>query len=250
MLLALACAAAFLAGLVDAVAGGGGLIQLPALFVLFPDAAVPSMLGTNKVASIAGTAAALAKYARAVPLPWHTAGPAAAAAFVGSFGGARLATMVPTGWMRPVVLGLLVPVLLYTLTNKGFGEKAREARFRGTLPAALLGAGLGLYDGFVGPGTGSFLLFAFVAWLGMDFLGASASAKLVNVATNLAAIVAFSIGGHIRWDLALPMAVCNVAGSQIGTRLALKRGAPFVRKLFLVVVTALLVRMTWEVARG
>lgn len=250
MLLALACAAAFLAGLVDAVAGGGGLIQVPALFVLFPDAPVPALLGTNKVASISGTAAALSKYARAVPIPWRTAGPAAGAAFVGSFGGARLATVVPTDWMKPVVLGLLVLVLLYTLANKGFGEKAREARLHGALPAVAIGAVLGLYDGFFGPGTGSFLLFAFVAWLGMDFLGASASAKLVNVATNLAAIVAFSIGGHIRWELALPMAVCNVAGSQIGTRLALAKGAPFVRRLFLFVVTALLVRMTWEVAGG
>lgn len=245
MLVALACIASFAAGLVDAVAGGGGLIQLPALMVLFPDSPVPTLLGTNKAASIAGTAVALRNYARAVPLPWHLAGPAAAAAFVGSFTGARLASRLPSEWMRPIVFVLLVIVAVYTFVRKDLGS-ARVAR-GGVLVAVVMGAGLGLYDGFFGPGTGSFLLFGFVALLGLDFLGASASAKLVNVATNFAALLAFAAGGHIRLDLAIPMACFNVAGSQVGSRLALARGAPFVRKLFLVVVTVLLVRIGWEI---
>ncbi|MFZ5480724.1 MAG: sulfite exporter TauE/SafE family protein [Myxococcota bacterium] len=248
MLVLLACAAAFLAGFVDAVAGGGGLVQLPALLVLYPEAAVPTMLGTNKVASVAGTAAALWKYAGSVAIPWRAAGPAAVAAFVGSFGGARLATQLPTEWLRPVVVVLLAAVLAYTLAKKDFGQPA--APRIGPAGAAAMGAGLGIYDGFFGPGTGSFLLFGFVALCGLDFLGASASAKLVNVATNLAAIVAFAAAGVIRWELALPMAVCNVAGSQIGTRLALAKGAGFVRSVFVVVVTGMLMKLGWGLIHG
>lgn len=249
MLLVLACFAAFLAGLIDAVAGGGGLIQLPALLVLFPEVAVPTLLGTNKAASIAGTGAALLRYARAVPIPWSLAGPAAAAAFVGSFCGARLAVLLPSAWMRPVVIVLLAAVAIYTFIRKDLGSSS--ALPKGGLPAViLLGAALGLYDGFFGPGTGSFLLFAFVALLGLDFLRASASAKLINVATNLAALIAFSWAGQVRWELALPMALFNVAGSQVGTRLALARGAGFVRRLFLCVVTGLLLKLGWDLVRG
>ncbi len=248
MLIALACVAAFVAGLVDAVAGGGGLIQLPALLVLFPDAPVPALLGTNKVASISGTAAALLRYARnRVPIPWRAVGPAAVAAFVGSFAGARLATHLPAELMRPVVVVLLAGVAAFTFLRKDFGALARDPH-PASLPAAILmGAVLGAYDGFFGPGTGTFLLFGFIALLGLDFLGASASSKVVNVATNLAAILAFAWAGHIWWETALPMAACNIAGSQVGSRLALVRGAPFVRRLFLGVVLLLLGRMTWEV---
>lgn len=246
-LFALACVAAFVAGLVDAIAGGGGLIQLPALLVLFPGAAVPTLLGTNKVASFAGTFAALIRYVRSgVAVPWRHVGPAAAAAFAGSFTGARLATHLPSEWMRPIVVVLLAGVLVFTATNPNFGAVIRAPRARSTLAAVALGAGLGLYDGFFGPGTGSFLLFGFVALLGLDFLGASASSKVVNVATNLAAILAFSWAGQIRWELALPMALCNMAGSRVGSHLALANGVGFVRKLFLGVVTVLLARMTWE----
>ena len=245
----LACAAAFVAGLVDAVAGGGGLIQLPALLVLFPTAAVPTLLGTNKVASFSGTFAALVRYARnGVAIPWTYVGPAAFAAFAGSFTGARLATHLPSAWMRPIVVVLLAGVAAFTFLNKDFGATVRAPRARSVLAAVALGGGLGFYDGFFGPGTGSFLLFGFVALLGLDFLGASASAKLVNVATNLAAILAFAWAGQVRWELALPMAVCNVAGSQVGSRLAIAKGAPFVRRLFLGVVLVLLGRMTWELA--
>lgn len=246
-LAALACLAAFLAGFVDAVAGGGGLIQLPALLVLFPGEPVPLLLGTNKVSSIAGTAAALLRYVRhRVPIPWGEVGPAAAAAFAGSFAGARLAAELPGAWMRPVVVVLLAGVAAFTFLNKGFGVDGRAPVSRPLLAAVLLGGALGVYDGFFGPGTGSFLLFGFIALLGLDFLGASASAKVVNVATNLAAILAFAWSGHIWWGLALPMAACNMAGSRFGSQLAIAKGAPFVRRLFLTVVLALLGRMAWE----
>jgi uncharacterized membrane protein YfcA len=245
MVVVLACVAAFVAGFVDAVAGGGGLVQLPALFVLFPDVPVPDLLGTNKVSSIAGTGAALARYAGSVRIDAARVAPAAAAAFVGSYLGARLATVLPSEWMRPLAVVLLVAVAVYTFAKRDLGA-ASGGPPRGAFVAVAIGAGCGLYDGFFGPGTGSFLLFAFVALLGMDFLAASAAAKVVNVATNVAAILAFASAGHVRWELALPMAACNVAGARIGAHLAITRGAGFVRGVFLVVVSALLARLTWD----
>jgi uncharacterized membrane protein YfcA len=244
-----ACSAAFLAGLVDAVAGGGGLIQLPALLVLWPKTDVPVLLGTNKVASVAGTSLALLRYVRhGVAIPWPRVGPAAVAAFAGSFAGARLAALLPSTWMRPLVVVLLAGVLAFTLARKDFGASAAH-RSAPLWAAVLLGAGLGAYDGFFGPGTGSFLLFAFIGMLGLDFLGASASSKVVNVATNAAAILAFATAGQVRWGLAVPMAACNMLGSRIGSHLALTRGAPFVRKLFLVVVSGLLLKLTVDALR-
>jgi uncharacterized membrane protein YfcA len=246
MTLLLACSAAFLAGFVDAVAGGGGLIQLPALLAAYPEAPVPELLGTNKVASFAGTSSALWRYARAVAVPWRAAGPAAATALVGSYTGARLAGYMPSAWMRPVVIVLLAAVAVYTMRRKDLGDAPTEPRIAGWAGGALIGGALGLYDGFFGPGTGTFLLVAFVTLQGLDFLSANAGAKLVNVATNLAAIAAFASAGQVRWELALPMAACNVAGAQLGSRLALRSGAPFVRRVLLVVVTALLVKLTWD----
>jgi uncharacterized membrane protein YfcA len=243
---ALACVAAFAAGLVDAVAGGGGLVQLPALLVLFPDAPVPLLLGTNKVASVAGTAAALARYLRhGVRIPWRSVAPAAGLAGLGAVAGARLATRLPAGWMRPLVLVLLLAVGTWTLARRDAGRSSPDTPPR-PWAAAALGLGLGLYDGFFGPGTGTFLLFGVVALLGLDFLAASASAKVVNVATNVAAIGAFVLVGQVRWDLAVAMAACNLAGSRVGSGLALAHGAPLVRRMFLAVVAALVVRLSWD----
>jgi uncharacterized membrane protein YfcA len=247
--LLLACAAALLAGFVDSVAGGGGLIQLPALLLLYPSVPHEDLFGTNKVASLCGTATSLARYAQSVPVPWRAVAPSALAAFAASFAGANLASRMPLTWMRPLVVVLLLAVLVWTLLAPTRGLAPREQ----AAPAwagAVLGLGLGFYDGFFGPGTGSFLLFAFVAWLGMDFLSASAGAKAVNVATNVAALSAFALGGHVRWELAWPMALCNVLGAQLGTKLALDRGAGFVRRAFVAVVTLLLARLGWTAWQG
>ena len=250
MELLLACCAAFVAGFVDAVAGGGGLIQLPALLAVYPDTAVPTLLGTNKVASFAGTSSALWRYARSVTLPWRTAGPASGAALVGAFTGARLAIHLPNAWMRPVVIVLLAAVAVYTARRKDLGAAPENPRVTGWIGGTIIGGTLGLYDGFFGPGTGTFLLVAFVALAGLDFLSANAGAKLVNVATNLAAIVAFASAGQVRWEIALPMAACNVAGAQMRARLALRSGTAFVRRVLLVVVGALLVKLCWDVLRA
>jgi uncharacterized membrane protein YfcA len=239
--------AAFFAGMVDAVVGGGGLIQIPVLLSQFSQTAIPTLFGTNKVSSIAGTGASLWRYARAVCIPWAVVLPATLAALVGAWLGAAVVAWLPREAMRPLVLVLMLAVAIYTFRRKDFGHSAsRELvpadRWRG----ALLGLTIGFYDGFFGPGTGSFLIFGFVRLFGMDFLKASASAKVINAATNLSAIAFFASHGPILWTVGLIMAACNLAGAQVGTLLALKRGAGFVRQAFLVVVAILIVKLAWD----
>jgi hypothetical protein len=249
---ALLGAFAALAGLVDAVVGGGGLIQIPALFLLLPagDAAVvAAVLGTNKFSSFCGTSIALIQYARRIRLNWGSLLPAAVSALVFSFLGARVVTLLQPEFLRPLVLLLLVAVAGYTFLRKDLGSRhtpAFTAR-RERLLGVLAGAAIGFYDGFFGPGTGSFLIFVFVGWFGFDFLTASASAKVINCATNLSAIAYFAATDHVLWRFALPMAVCNVLGSMAGSRLALRKGNRFVRWFFLVIVSAMIGRFGWEV---
>lgn len=251
LLLLVLCGFAFLAGLVDAVVGGGGLIQLPALFVMLPHAAIPAVLGTNKLASLAGTSAAVRRYAAHVELPWHTLLPAAGVAFVCSFLGARLVALVAPELLRPLILVLLVGVAGYTVWKKDFGSvhAPRLGANRQRWLGVALAAAIGFYDGFFGPGTGSFLIFAFVGLFGFGFLAASASAKVVNLATNLSAVLYFVLTRNVMYELALPMAACNVAGSLLGTRLALRRGTAFIRLLFLAVVSLLILRFGYDLLR-
>ena len=199
--LALLCAAAFLAGGVDAVVGGGGLVQLPALFVLLPDARAVALLGTNKLSSVFGTATAAVTYSRLAVVDWRTALPAAAAAFVLSAAGARTADLVDEEALRLLVLVLCVAVAVWTLLRPRVGEseRLRWGRAAQTALAAALGAALGFYDGVFGPGTGSFLVIGLVGLLGFSFLHASATAKVVNTATNLAALAYFGLTGAVLW---------------------------------------------------
>ena len=240
--------AALFAGFVDAIVGGGGLILVPALFAVFPNAHPATLFGVNKGASIWGTAVATAQYARRVNLRWASLLPAALAGFAGSLTGAWLVTLISGGFLRKVLPFVLLAVLAYTLVKKDLG-KHHAPRFEGraeTLVACSLGLVLGFYDGFFGPGTGSFLVFLFVRWLGYDFLHASASAKLINTATNLAALALFAYKDHVWWHFALTMAVANVVGSLAGTRLALKHGSGFVRWVFIAVVSALILKTGFD----
>lgn len=241
-------AASLLAGFVDSIVGGGGLILVPALFATFPTAAPATLFGTNKSASVWGTAWATVQYSRRVQLRWAALAPAALAAFGGSFAGAWWVTLIDPGFLRRALPFVLAAVLVYTLARKELGRHHAPmlARRHEAAAAALIGLVIGFYDGFFGPGTGSFLVFLFVRLLGYDFLHASASAKFVNVATNIAALVLFAAKGHIWWHLALPMALANVAGSLLGTRLALRHGAGFVRVAFIVVVTALILKTGYD----
>lgn len=248
MELVLVSLASLLAGLVDSIVGGGGLILLPALFATFPAAAPATLFGTNKSASIWGTAFATVQYSRKVVLPWRSVLPAAAAGLLGSLLGAWVVTRVDPSLFRKALPVLLTALLAYTLARKDMGQH-HAPRFAGqheALVATGIGLVIGFYDGFFGPGTGSFLVFAYVRLLGYDFLNASASAKLINVATNFAALMLFAWQGHVWWHLAVAMAVANVVGSLIGTRLALKHGAGFVRQVFILVVLALIVKTAYD----
>jgi uncharacterized membrane protein YfcA len=246
--IALLAMAAALAGFIDAVAGGGGLIQVPSLFTALPQASPGTVFGTNKIASIFGTGNAAWRYARRMALPWHVALPAALAAFVFSFFGAAAVVWLPKAVVRPMVLVLLLAVIAYTLLKPDFGKIA------GVQPDAVttrrralwMGAGLGFYDGFFGPGTGSFLIFVFIRWFGMDFLHATSAAKVVNFSTNAAALAYFIPSGNVLWVVGLTMAACNILGAQLGARMALRHGSGFVRWVFLVVASVLALKFAYD----
>ncbi len=245
-------AAAFLAGLIDAVAGGGGLVQIPAIFSAYPSHAPATLIGTTKVASMAGTFNAAVRYARSVRIYWGATGPAVVAAFLCSMAGAYTLTLVPAEPLRKLLPFVLAILLIYTLAKKDLGAEHAPtlsgARERWVALAG--GAAIGFYDGIFGPGTGSFLMIMFVRLFGYDFLHAAASTKLVNLATNVAALMLLGAKGHVWWELGLVMAVGNVIGSQLGSRLALKHGSGFVRKVFLLVVSALILKTAWDAFVG
>jgi uncharacterized membrane protein YfcA len=246
--LALLCIAAFAAGLIDAVVGGGGLIQIPALFNVLPQSQPATLFGTNKLASIFGTGSAALRYARRIDVPWRAALPAAVAAFVLSYFGAMTVALLPKEWLRPLVLALLVSVTAYTYLRKDLGavDQRRHHGRRDMLLALFFGGVIGFYDGFFGPGTGSFLVFMFVRLFGLDFLRASVSAKIVNAATNLSALLFFGAHGHVLVAIGLAMALFNIAGAQVGSHLAIRHGAGFVRRAFLAVATGFILKFAWD----
>ena len=243
----LAIASGF-AGFVDAMAGGGGLIQLPALIVGLPNKELPLILGTNKVPSIFGTAAAARNYFKNIkpdiPLTLSMMGPA----FIGSIGGASLAAAVPKDFFKPFIVFLLVTVAIYTWIKPelGMSENLKYTHKKRLAIVALIGLLIGFYDGIFGPGTGTFLVFFLVSGIGYAFLKASGTAKLVNISTNAGAILSFQLTGHIWWQLGLLLAFANVTGAIIGSRLAIKGGSPLVRKVFLAVTFLLIARVAWD----
>ena len=243
----LAIASGF-AGFVDAMAGGGGLIQLPALIVGLPNKELPLILGTNKVPSIFGTTAAARNYFKNIkpdiPLTLSMMGPA----FVGSMGGASLAAAVPKDFFKPFIVFLLIAVAIYTWRKPelGMNENLKYTHKKRLAIVALIGLLIGFYDGIFGPGTGTFLVFFLVSGIGYAFLKASGTAKLVNISTNAGAILSFQLTGHIWWQLGLLLAFANVTGAIIGSRLAIKGGSPLVRKVFLAVTYLLIARVAWD----
>lgn len=245
------CGLAFVAGLIDAVVGGGGLIQLPALLIMLPHTAIASILGTSKFVSIAGTSIAVQQYAKQQKIEWGTTIPAMFTAFIFSFLGARITSLLNPSLMRPVILVLLIAVAIYTFNKKDFGllQISKFSQSQQWLYSVVIGSVIGFYDGFFGPGTGSFLIFAFVGIFGYSFLTASASAKIINFATNLAAILYFFFTNNIIYTFGIPMAICNILGAFIGTKLAISKGSQFVRKLFLVIVSLLICKLGYDIIK-
>jgi uncharacterized membrane protein YfcA len=243
--------AAFAAGFIDSIAGGGGLITIPALLLLHPAAPIAALLATNKASSIAGTAGAAWTYSRKVPLPWPLLLPAMAGALLGSFLGARTVAVLDPSLVKPAVLAVLAVLILlalYTWWRPDLGHRETQSLAGKSLGWAgfVLGASLGFYDGLLGPGTGSLLMVALIVWFGRDFLQATAAAKFINGMSNLGALLWFAAAGLVLWKLALPMAACNWLGGQLGSRMALGKGNGWIRRIFLVVVWALIARLAWN----
>ena len=239
--------AAFAAGLVDAVVGGGGLISVPALFSFVPNGSAGALFGTNKISSVSGTVFAAYRYARGVSLNWNPLLPALAGALVFSWLGAAAVSLLPRAFAQPLVLVMLILVAFSTLRSREMGTQhaPRHSVATQRWMGFLAGAVLGFYDGFFGPGTGAFLVFIFVRFFGYDFLHASASSKLINLTTNLAALAFFIPAGEFFMVAALVMATCNVVGALIGTSLAVVKGSGFVRRFFLVLLFVLILKMGW-----
>ncbi len=241
-------AASTFAGFIDSIAGGGGLIQLPALLVGMSGTAPATLLGTNKVPSFIGTSFATASYLRKIRPDFRLAFVMAIPAFIGSALGAGVATAIPKDAFRPIILFLLVTVFLYTWRRKELGLENRP-KYSGNsryIGGAIFGFTIGFYDGIFGPGTGSFLMLSLVGILGFTFLQASVTAKLVNLATNVGAIVVFGLNAQIIWSLGLIMAIGNVSGALIGAKWAMRGGSELVRRVFLFVTLALITRLFFD----
>lgn len=248
-ILFLLCLAAFAAGFIDAIVGGGGLIQTPVGLILLPNLPVATVIGTLKVPAISGTSFAAFQYLKRVALDWKVLIIMMILAFPSAFLGSMLLTYVSNDFMKPLLLVVLSFLVVYTYAKKNFGQDIEKqiAPKRQLLHAVSISFIVGMYDGFIGPGTGSFLVVAFIAIMGFDFLHASANAKMVNLATNFGSICLFMLKGKIIWAIALPMAASNALGGWLGAKLAIQKGNGFIRVFFLIVVIATLLRFAYAI---
>ena len=243
------CIAAFAAGFIDAIVGGGGLIQTPATLISLPQYPVATLLGTTKIPSFIGTSMAAWQYARIVQLRWKLLAMMCSIALLAAYAGSKTVSIISNAFMKPVIFGVLILVGIYTYSKKNFGSNTTITKppKNEWLIAASFSLMIGFYDGFIGPGAGSFLVLFFISALGFDFLRASAHAKFVNLATNMGSIVFFSSSGHILYQYAIPMAICNFTGSILGTRLAILKGNSFIRIFFLIVVIGTIIRFGYDI---
>ena len=240
---------AFIAGFIDAVVGGGGLIQTPFLLITFPKMPLPILFGTNKIAALAGTSIAAFKYAKKVTFDFRLLFVIAASCFVSSFFGAKLVSHIDSNTLKPIILIILIAIAIYTFLKKNLGaiETKQLSLSKQMLYGACIGLIVGFYDGFFGPGTGSFFVLGFVVILGFEFVKASAYSKIVNCITNISALIVFIKQDHYILHLAILLAVFNIIGSFIGSSLALRKGNGFVRVIFLVIVSVMILKYGYDV---
>lgn len=248
-IIVLLCLAAFFAGFIDAIVGGGGLIQTPIGLILLPNLSVSTVIGSLKIPAFSGTSFAAYQYMKKVNINWKILSIMMLLAFPAAFLGSTLLTYVSNDFMKPLLLVVLSLLAIYTYAKKNFGQHQEKIISSRTQILNAIGISfiVGLYDGFIGPGTGSFLVVAFIALMGFDFLHASANAKMVNLATNFGSICLFILKGKIIWAIALPMAGCNSFGGLLGSKLAINKGNGFIRIFFLIVVIGTLIRFAYDV---
>ncbi|GIZ08473.1 TSUP family transporter [Flavobacterium sp. UMI-01] len=245
----LLCVAAFAAGFIDAVVGGGGLVQTPVGLILLPNLPVSTVIGTLKIPAFSGTFFAAIQYLKKVTMNWRLLFLMMLIAIPSAFAGSTLLTYMSNDFMKPLLLFILSLLAIYTYAKKNFGQHIAKNLSKRTqiINAILISFIVGFYDGFIGPGTGSFFVVAFIALMGFDFLHASANAKMVNLATNFGSIVLFMLKGKIIWLIAIPMAVSNALGGWAGAKLAINKGNSFIRVFFLIVVVGTLIRFAYDV---
>ncbi len=243
------CMASFFAGFVDAIIGGGGLIQIPIALLLMPNIQVSTIIGTLKIPAFTGTSFAAYQYQKKVDLNWKLLLPMAIIAFVMAVLGSLLLTTVNNDFMKPILIAILFLLAIYTFVKKDLGAVSNQllSKKKTIIYAALISLGVGFYDGFIGPGTGSFLVISLIVLMHQDFLSASANAKILNLATNFGSILLFIAKGKIIWAIAMPMAVCNAFGGWLGAKTAIRKGNSFIRILFLIVVSCTLLRLGYDV---
>jgi uncharacterized membrane protein YfcA len=248
-IIVLLCIASFFAGFVDAIVGGGGLIQTPVAMILMPNLSVASIIGSLKIPAFSGTSFAAFQYLKKVEMNWKLLSIMAVLAFCSAFLGSALLNVVSSDFMKPLLFFVLIGLAVYTFKKKNFGQHQEKdhSTKKQIIYAVIISILVGFYDGFIGPGTGSFLVLGFVSILGFDFLHASANAKMVNLATNFGSICLFVLKGKIIWAFAIPMAFSNALGGFIGAKLAIKKGNTFIRKFFLFVVILTLLRFGYDV---
>lgn len=239
----------FIAGFIDAVVGGGGLIQVPALLILLPKAPLPTIFGTSKIAGLAGTSYAAVHYSKQIKFNYKLLLAISISAGLASFVGAKTVSYINVNTLRPIILVVLIVLAIYTFLKKDLGSVQTKHLSLGKqlIYGSLIGLLVGFYDGFFGPGTGSFFVIGFVVILGIEFVQASAYSKVINCITNFSALFVFIKQGNYVLTLAIMMAICNITGSIIGTKLALKKGNAFVRTIFLVIVTLMILRYAYDI---
>ncbi len=239
----------FIAGFIDAVVGGGGLIQIPALLINLPTQSLPTLFGTNKIAALSGTTVAAYQYAKRIKFNYKLLFVISLFSFIASFLGAKAVSFIDVNTLKPIILVILIAIAIYTFIKKDLGAiEAKQLPLQKQLIyGSLIGLIVGFYDGFFGPGTGSFFVLGFVVVLGFEFVTASGYAKIVNCITNISALIVFINQGNYLIEIAILMAVCNVLGSVVGSKLALKKGNGFVRIVFLVIVSIMILRYGYDI---
>jgi len=239
----------FIAGFIDAVVGGGGLIQLPALLINLPNTSIPTLFGTNKIAALSGTTFSAIQYSKKIKFNFKVLTVIAFCAAIASFLGAKTVSYINVNTLKPLILIILILIAIYTFIKKDLGTiQTKKLPFNEMMIyGSLIGLVIGFYDGFFGPGTGSFLVLAFVVVFGFEFVEASAYSKVINCVTNIFALIVFIKLENYLLELAILMAICNITGNIIGTKLALKRGNSFVRTIFLAIVTLMILRYAYDI---